>query len=305
MKDVESVIGIKKEDMRLLAQALSIDNTDQDGKPQEENAKIIAAIKKLPPTLRICKLELMVRRPAALLCSSHKKLNPGIIQRVYELVQTEVTIRMTSLYWYHGVLHAQLRDVVRSLKDMHLMWTPSRRTIFRGPVTYQRNKCEACILARIIREPEFLLQLRAAILSRTPSRKHHRVPGLLPFIEEGMSCHGALVEQIHYLSGMWAKTLKHQRKHAHWALRSSDPVARLKEDLQDTERATVRIAIDPEILKASQATKKESLVNSEELAAKYQASLSGYPSESDYGDSLPNRCKSTDTRWGDFMEQRS
>jgi hypothetical protein len=252
MKHAQSICGIRKEDIRLITQVLSIDDTDQEGKPMKKNEQIIAAIKKLPSALRICKLQLMVRRPATALCSSHKRLNPDVIHRLYELVKSEVTSRMTPLYWYHGVLHAKLRNQVHSLKDMQLMWTPSRRTIFRGPVTYQRNKCKACILARIVREPDFLLHLRAAILSRTPTGRRHRVPRLLPFIEESMACHGALIEQIHYLSGMWAKTMKHQREYALWALRSSNPVARLEEDRHDAKMATVPIGIDIKTLEASQ-----------------------------------------------------
>ncbi|KAE8355966.1 hypothetical protein BDV28DRAFT_11637 [Aspergillus coremiiformis] len=221
---------------------------DPGGSQREEKKEIVEATKKLPSTLRKHCVDSLFRRPATVLCRSHKKLNPDVIGYVFDLLQGEVTVHIESLCWYHEVLKGKSRELVDSLRDIQYMWVPSRR----GTVPYQQNRCEACILARIATRPVYLMYLRTTLLSRIATRRNHWVPRLLPFIEESMACHKGHIGEIHYRSGEWAKILKHQRKHAQWALMSSNPIASLKQDIRCAEEVTVPLGIDLKTLESSQ-----------------------------------------------------
>ncbi|KAF5861940.1 hypothetical protein ETB97_012339 [Aspergillus alliaceus] len=252
MKGSQSLASLGKEDMRLLTWILSIGHIDPSSNREEKDEAIVKAIKTLPPALRKHRLASLFRCPPTVLCRSHKELNPYAIRHVFELLRYEVTAHMESLCWYHDMLDVKLRDLVYSLRDIQYMWNPSRR----GSVTFQQNKCEACILARIVGGPAFLLLLRTALLSRTATRRNHYIPRLLSFVEESMTHHECLTGQIYYWSGIWAKTMKHQRKQAKCALRSTDPVANLKADLQQAKKIVVPIGIDLETLESSQRVRQ-------------------------------------------------
>ncbi|KAE8145055.1 hypothetical protein BDV25DRAFT_78401 [Aspergillus avenaceus] len=239
VKYPQSIADLSKSDLRLLTAMLIEENLNEPGSPNGGDEHIISAIKKLPPSLRKRRLIFTNRRPTATLCHSHGKLNAYVIRHVFELLRYEVTTRMECMYWYHERVHADLRCVVEGLEEMHLIWTPSRRSIFRGPVRYQQNQCHACILARVVKEPRFLILLRTAILSRILVKRNYHVPRLLPFVDEAVRCHESAREQIHYLSGMWAESMKHQRNKALCKLQSSKPIA------------TVPLVIDPESLVSS------------------------------------------------------
>ncbi|RMZ45713.1 hypothetical protein AFCA_001260 [Aspergillus flavus] len=267
MKCLRSVASLSKEEVRLLTRVLSIGFIDPDGHEPRDKGEIMRAIKKLPSALQRHWLkDLIGRAPAVALCDLHAKLNPYIIRYVFELLRCEVITHLECLYWYHSVLHdarldvvdLKVRDIVYSLGDIRYMWTPSRRAIQGSPVTYQQNKCEACVLARIVKGRKFLQHLRTALLSRTATRRNHRVPTFLPFVEESIACHEGFVDKIHWRSSTLATTMKRQRKHAHRALMTSDPVASLKQDLSRTvEGAVVPIGIDPEVLESFQEDQEE------------------------------------------------
>ncbi|KAE8337382.1 hypothetical protein BDV24DRAFT_154450 [Aspergillus arachidicola] len=267
MKCLRSVASLSKEEVRLLTRVLSIGFIDPDGNEPRDKGEIMRAIKKLPSALQRHWLkDLIGRAPAVTLCDLHTKLNPYIIGYIFELLRCEVITHLECLYWYHSVLHdarldvvdIKVRDIVYSLGDIRYMWTPSRRAIQGSPVTYQQNKCEACVLARIVNGRTFLLHLRTALLSRTATRRNHRVPTFLPFVEESIACHEGFVDKIHWRSSTLATTMKRQRKHAHRARMTSDPVASLKQDLPRTvEGAVVPIGIDPEVLESFQKDQQE------------------------------------------------
>ncbi|KAE8164894.1 hypothetical protein BDV40DRAFT_286585 [Aspergillus tamarii] len=270
MKCLRSVASLSKEEMRRLTRVLSIGFIDPDGNEPRDKGEIIKAIKKLPSALQRHWLDhwmdFMGRPPAVAMCDLHTKLNPYIIQYIFELLRCEVVTHLECLYWYHSVLHdarldavdIKVRDIVYSLGDIRYMWTPSRRATQGSPVTYQQNKCEACILARIVSGRKFLQHLRTALLSRTATRRNHRVPTFLPFVEESIACHEGFIDKIHWRSSTLATTMKRQRKHAHRARMTSDPVASLKQDLSRTvERAVVPIGIDPEVLESFQKGRQE------------------------------------------------
>ncbi|KAE8367281.1 hypothetical protein BDV27DRAFT_142932 [Aspergillus caelatus] len=276
MKCLQSVSSLSKEELRRLTRVLSIGFIDPDGNEPGDKGEIIKAIKKLPSALQRHWLDpwmdLIGRAPAVALCDLHTKLNPYMIRYIFELLRCEVITHLECLYWYHSVLHdvrldlvdIKVRDIVYSLGDICYMWTPSRRAIQGSPVTYQQNKCEACILARIVNGRKFLQHLRTALLSRTATRRNHRVPTFLPFVEESIACHEGFIDKIHWRSSTLAATMKRQRKHAHRARMTSDPVASLKQDLSRTaEGAVVPIGIDPEVLESFQKGRQEGGIHGE------------------------------------------
>ncbi|GAB1199267.1 hypothetical protein APSETT444_008613 [Aspergillus pseudonomiae] len=262
MKCLRSVASLNKEEVRLLTRVLRIGFIDPAGNEPRDKGEIMKAIKKLPSVLQRHWLDhwmnIIGRAPAVALCDLHTKLNPYIIQYIFELLRCEVITHLECLYWYHSVLRdarldgvdLKVRDIVYSLRDIHYMWTPSRQVIQGSPVTYQQNKCEACILARVVNGRKFLQHLRTALLSRTATRRNHRVPTFLPFVDESIACHEGFIDRIHWRSSTLATAMKRQRKHAHRARMMSNPMASLKQETSKTTEVVVPIGIDPEVLES-------------------------------------------------------
>ncbi|KAE8379549.1 hypothetical protein BDV26DRAFT_280169 [Aspergillus bertholletiae] len=269
MKCLQSMASLSKEQMRLLIRTLSIGFVDPNGSEPRDKEKIRKAIKKLPSALQRHWfghwMDSIGRAPAVALCALHTKLNPYVTGYIFELLRCEVITHLECLCWYHTVLHdarldgvdRKVRDIVHSLRDIRYMWTPSRRAIQGSPVTYQQNRCEACILARIVQGQKFLQHLRTALLSRIATRRNHRVPTFLPFVEESIACHEGFVDKIHWCSSTLATTMKRQRKHAHRARMTSNPIASLRHGVSKAvDGAIVPIGIDPEVLKSYQKDRK-------------------------------------------------
>lgn len=117
--------------------------------------------------------------PAGTLCATHRRLNPYIISHISRLIKREVEDHLDLVTtWYSGDLIPPLKDTVQCLRSLRGMWcdpisdhTPPSETVPR-----QQNKCEACMIARVISNLEYLQNLSAALRSRTRERCSARAP---------------------------------------------------------------------------------------------------------------------------------
>jgi hypothetical protein len=112
------------------------------------------------------------------------------------------------------------------VRELHTLWlSPAdyRKTILQAPPPptgkkwpFQREGCEACILARVGGDAEVLLDLRTVMLSRTKTAELHgrrnvKIPTLLRFVEtwlEGLGVGGEVLEE----NWREAQALKRLRK---------------------------------------------------------------------------------------------
>ncbi|KAI3533226.1 hypothetical protein CSPX01_12882 [Colletotrichum filicis] len=115
--------------------------------------------------------------PAAVLCSSHRGLNPWTIHALFALVLKEITVETASLR------HDRQRDrgpeftpliqeFVRRLDGIQALWmdTYNFELLYgRQPkvLSHVNSHCEACILSALGSRPSFLGDLRANLIART------------------------------------------------------------------------------------------------------------------------------------------
>lgn len=83
--------------------------------------------------------------------------------------------------------------ILRCVQALRRLWGDSPPDETRQlPINYphpQGNGCEACILARVVRDPGYLRNLRIAVLSRTYSQTGEKLPRLLCFLHYAVQCH--------------------------------------------------------------------------------------------------------------------
>ncbi|KAK1729727.1 uncharacterized protein BDZ83DRAFT_647659 [Colletotrichum acutatum] len=115
--------------------------------------------------------------PAAVLCSSHRGLNPWTIHALFALVLKEITLETASLR------HDRQRDrgpectpliqeFVRRLDGIQALWMDTYNFELlhgRQPkvLSHVNSHCEACILSALGSRPSFLGDLRANLIART------------------------------------------------------------------------------------------------------------------------------------------
>ncbi|KAL4954863.1 hypothetical protein BDW69DRAFT_183106 [Aspergillus filifer] len=186
---------------------------------QDTNDKIQAAIKKFPPT--ICRKSSLSSlpgstNPTSTLCATHKCLNPYIVSHIFRLIKRETEDHLDLVIgWYPGYperLQWDVNEVVQGLRSLKGLWQypePGQHPVSET-IRPQQNKCEACIISRVITDLENLRNLRIALLSRIPRRCSYRSP---PIIEEALNQgHGESLESIINTSSQLSMTLKHVRK---------------------------------------------------------------------------------------------
>ncbi|KAL4891595.1 hypothetical protein BDV59DRAFT_66230 [Aspergillus ambiguus] len=211
------VSDLTKPEMKLLIWVLNIDNTEDFLPRLPEEERISQAIATLPQALRKNSMVLRVvskdRSRARVLCGPHSDLNPFVVHHIFELLDIEVIEHMWKMDRYVRMLEPTIREVIHELQTMRGMWWLPDDEILPKPdnVIYQRNRCEACILARVIDEPMYLQNLRTALLARS---KHRRAPRLLAFVEEAMGTHRNLAATLFYMSGQLSFDMKAARKEA-------------------------------------------------------------------------------------------
>lgn len=155
--------------------------------------------------------------PAAKLCDVHKGMNAHAIAHIFELLQWEVGFHLDVMLdypRYDKEVGRELKSVINRLRAMQGMWTEDDEMLdARRAWTFQENECQACSLARAGSNTGILRDLRVTLLSRTRTRKEHRVPRLVPFVEGCMNHHMNSLELFH-VSGELAYAFKKARKAA-------------------------------------------------------------------------------------------
>ncbi|KAL4869817.1 hypothetical protein BDV12DRAFT_167276 [Aspergillus spectabilis] len=187
---------------------------------KEIGDQIQKSIKKLPSELR--KRFSVLLLPSAFvpvpttLCTTHRGLNPCIISDICRLLRLEVEDHLAQVEkWNQEPLDPRAEDALLCLRSLRGLWTDFTSHPDEKRVNYQQNKCDACIISRIITDPKYLENLRAALQSRTRTRCKHRVPKLSRLIEQalGRFDFGAL-QQIFKASSEIGMSLKQVRKNA-------------------------------------------------------------------------------------------
>jgi hypothetical protein len=120
------------------------------------------------------------------LCGVHKGLNGDLLSDILSLVRREVTTMFRQFDKYPELIQPVESDILVSLRALKGMWTkPSLdNPVASQALPYQINRCSACILARIAADGEMIRNLRVVLQSRTRTRRNHRAPTLMVFVDE-------------------------------------------------------------------------------------------------------------------------
>ncbi|KAK2762315.1 hypothetical protein FQN54_001325 [Arachnomyces sp. PD_36] len=204
---------LTRKDIKILAQILHKPTRD------EEWTKLVETLIDVAPSqLRRSTLLTLISRksnrvPAvAPACALHKPLNGHVIRSIFNLVALEVGVRINHLVARSDNFSFVQRDILQSLRELHSMWLQPdvySSTFLETPLpewSFQEDKCEACMLARIGENVIILTSLRTVILSRTRTRpntrtgKRPRRPRITRWVEEWINCHE------HFKSAMLKKS---------------------------------------------------------------------------------------------------
>jgi hypothetical protein len=103
-------------------------------------------------------------------------------------IQREVTVGFRQFEKYPELVGPVESGILAKLRALQGMWTkpqPQTNTpVAPNALSYQINKCAACVLARIASDGEIIRNLRVILQSRTRTRKNHRAPTLIAFVDE-------------------------------------------------------------------------------------------------------------------------
>jgi hypothetical protein len=153
-------------------------------------------------------------------------LNVYTTHSLFTRLTFEVGRNLNSLVLHHQLLNTRQRDLVERVRELHALWlspTDYRKMFLQAPPPptkkkwpFQREGCEACILARVGGDAEVLLDLRTVVLSRARTAELHgrrniKIPTLLRFVEawlEGLGVEGEVLEE----NWREAQALKRLRK---------------------------------------------------------------------------------------------
>ncbi|KAL2854117.1 hypothetical protein BJX68DRAFT_39370 [Aspergillus pseudodeflectus] len=222
-----SIPELSETEIKLLIEALQTDTPQsiftQNAKTYVERTH--TAIRSLPPSLR-AKIGIhLIPTPAffstAALCSVHKGLNKYIISHFIRMIKREVKGHLDSLTEYTWEPpKPYLDDVICTLRSLAGMWcspSSSGDTICpKNPVPYQANKCEACMMARILMDQKCVQYLRATVLSRIRTTCNYRAPKLRRVTDTIIRTYDKGQQQeIIMSSSKIAFELKRARKEAH------------------------------------------------------------------------------------------
>lgn len=159
-------------------------------------------------------------KPSATLCGTHKALNQHIISHILRLIKREVEGHLELIIQWHSPrsLDPALVEVIRSLRSLRGLWWEHDANFDASDdaVMAQKNKCEACMISRIIASSEYLQYLRAALCSRTRKRSTDRPPPkLLRVVEEALRFHHRdTLQPLNEISYQLSSGLKEARKYA-------------------------------------------------------------------------------------------
>ena len=216
---------LTKPELRKLTEILTLENPPvyqiaRADIPPRINETVKESIKKLPCALRRNKIVQMMPRHSigrgAGMCASHNGLNAYVVANLLDLVKAEVTDRLAALNRHAEEIHPFERKLLRSIQAIGMIWGADMPGDTTEPVigapSLQGNKCEMCMLARIATEPLFLRNLRIALLSRTRTKKKHRAPRLLRFIDGCIENHEGYAFRVFHESNQLSIDFKLARK---------------------------------------------------------------------------------------------
>lgn len=150
------------------------------------------------------------------MCASHNGLNAYVVAHLMNLVKVEATERLVALDRHAEEIHPFERKLLRSIQAIGRIWGAEIPGDTTEPVigapSLQGNRCEVCMLARIATEPLLLRNLRIALLSRTRTKKKHRAPRLLRFIDGCIEYHEGYTFSVFHESNQLAIDFKLARK---------------------------------------------------------------------------------------------
>lgn len=174
---------LSRREVRMLTQILHPDNT---GSSFHQVPLIEQLIQSLPKSLRRQRPLSLRRIRSSGLCEVHKRLNADLMKDILSLVQSEVTTKFRPLDLYPELVPPVEGDILARLRALQGMWTkPSMNDpVAPKALPYQINGCPACMLARIAADSEIIRDLRVVLQSRTRTRKNHRAPALMVFVDE-------------------------------------------------------------------------------------------------------------------------
>lgn len=238
-----TIRDLTREDIKLLTQILHRYREDEQSAKRTQT--LIAGV---PPQLRRSGfLNLISNRTSRLpaiapACSFHKPLNAHVIRSIFNLVALEVGVRINHLVARSDKFSFAQRVVLNSLRELHSMWLEPdvySGTFLQEPLaewSYQENKCEACILARIGENTDILTALRTVILSRTQTRKRRRQPRLTRWVEEWIDRHADLRLTLFQKSNEDGQEMKRAWKAAYKDRISHEQNSRREHDRQRADK---------------------------------------------------------------------
>ncbi|KAL4743344.1 hypothetical protein BDV11DRAFT_202060 [Aspergillus similis] len=252
------VPNLSQADLLALIEVLAIEPPRPAPPLYGEHTKqqIQGAVNKLSPGLRKRPLifSSSTSVPAATLCITHKGLNQYIIGHIFRLIQREVEDHLDVITQrdpgYPGSLQYHVFSIVRNLQSLRGLWwdLASSRSPPIDPIPFQQNKCEACMISRIIASPGTLQDLRTALLSRTRERCSYRLPPKLTrFIDGALYYRNgkSLLPLIQYSTKL-SSDLKRARKDA--ARRTSRQHSRSCDGTKCEPRLPSRIVPDHQLI---------------------------------------------------------
>ncbi|KAL4915904.1 hypothetical protein BDW62DRAFT_117338 [Aspergillus aurantiobrunneus] len=234
-----TVPNLSKAELQSLIEVLAAD-PPLDVPPyygRNSSNQIQDAIRKIPPTLHKKSPIFSLPRafiPAAALCTTHKGLNQYIINHIFRLIKREVEDQLGLIITWHPeypeTLPPRVTETVQCLRSLRGMWWEfdSSQNIPNEAVPPQQNKCEACMISRIITNPEYLQNLSAALQSRTRERCSYRAPPkLFRVVQEAFNYrYGESLSDVSFTLSRGLKQARkdaacHKRLHAHGCNRNN------------------------------------------------------------------------------------
>ncbi|PTU23157.1 hypothetical protein P175DRAFT_0499713 [Aspergillus ochraceoroseus IBT 24754] len=300
-----TILDLSRTELKLLIEVLSLESLITFPKQSRREADKIdldiqREIKRLPENL--CGKFMLRLVPnalirAAVLCGTHRGLNPYIINHIFELVKREVTGHIDIITDNAVSLNTQMTELLLAIKSIEAMWwvpSPAKHRPYPpGNVHPQENKCEACVLARIVQDLGYMENLRATLLSRTRTRSRHRAPKLLVFIDTAINGLEQGAFRVFTNSSEMAFVLKAARKDAVRCLRQRQgqrrgrPVDEPPFSEHSLRSHSIIVYLDPHLAEAGQAGAGAAMSFDtvvDEVISAYETQSQGRSEEAGMGD---------------------
>lgn len=210
MASISYIEDLGKEDIALLTKFLADTLPDLEATQWLRDQETI--LKTFPPQLLrptnlLPRLALALQLPfvpgKAILCPSHKQLNPQLIHRLFLQISAESTVRLIRLVSSPELKIHPVSPIVsqfiQRIQTVNSLWMDPETfvALFHSRPKFRRveSGCEACILAHIGGNRQLLTDLRTAMLGRR--RKHAKKQPVLWAVVEGWILWTGERDEIH------------------------------------------------------------------------------------------------------------